>query len=142
MKNFRLIFGISLLLIAGCDSTIKTSEINKELMLTLDNYFDGRREADIGKLSQAFAENARLQTVDAEGKELDISREQYFNVVKKKGEVAVKTQIMYLSITGNIAMAQTRFDYGSKIYLDYLTLIKTQKGWRIINKAFTKIETQ
>ncbi len=139
MKNIYYAFYISLLFIAGCDSAVKTADINQEIIQTLDNYFDGRRQADISKLSKAFAENARLETVDAEGKVINITLKDYFTVVKNKGKVTVKTQIVYLSISGKIAMAQTRFDYGDKIYLDYLTLLKSDKGWRISNKAFIKL---
>lgn len=139
MKKIRYVFYASLLFIAGCDSAVKTSDINKDIIQTLDHYFNGRRQADISMLSEAFFENARLETVDTQGKVINITLDDYLNVVKNKGKVSVKTQIMYLSITGNIAVAQTRFDYGEKIYIDYLTLLKTDKGWRISNKAFTKL---
>jgi PBP1b-binding outer membrane lipoprotein LpoB len=139
MKNlFSLLFLISVL--SGCFQTpVKPENVEHPIMQTLKNYFEGRRNADIDLLKSAFVENASLETVDANGIYMPISMEDYLQTVSAKGKVEVETQVMYLSITNNIAIAQTRFDYSEDIYMDYLTLIKTAKGWKISNKAFVKM---
>ncbi len=138
-KNLLLSI-FSILFLASCFQTpVKPENLDHEIMKTIQNYFDGRRNADIDLLKTSFIPNANLETLTTDGEVQKISFESYLDVVSKKGKVEVKTQVMYLSISNTIAIAQTRFDYGDKIYLDYLTLLKTNQGWRISNKAFVKL---
>lgn len=104
---------------------------------TITNYFEGRRSANLQKLQSAFSENATLNTISNE-EVLAISLENYFNTVKTEGSQNVKTIILNGDITNNIANFQTEFKYKDKSYIDYLTLAKTQNGWKIVNKSFTK----
>lgn len=104
---------------------------------TITNYFEGRRNANLQKLQSVFSENAILNTISNE-EVLAISLENYFNTVKTEGSQNVKTRILNGDITNNIANFQTEFKYKDKSYIDYLTLAKTQNGWKIVNKTFTK----
>ena len=113
--------------------------VDAELMQTLNNYFDGRRNADIALLRKAYDDKAGLETVNADGEIQRISFEAYLEVVKKAGPVKVETEVVDISVTQSVAVAQTRFDYGPVVYHDYLTLLKTKDGWKIINKAFLKL---
>ena len=70
--------------------------------------------------------------------ELIISFDAYLNKVKSDGKQKVNTQILSGNITRNIANFKTEFEYIDKSYIDYLTLLNTQDGWRIISKTFTK----
>ncbi|MCF6263308.1 MAG: nuclear transport factor 2 family protein [Xanthomonadales bacterium] len=108
------------------------------IQLTLSHYFNGRRSADLELLQQAYDPGARLESVNAEGEIQRISFDDYLQVVKSAGPVEVKTSILEISIVQSIAIAQTRFDYGQRVYYDYLTLLKTTNGWKITNKAYAR----
>lgn len=103
----------------------------------IQNYFDGRKNANMYLLKNIFLEEAKLYTVK-EGKELVITLKEYFTKVKKDGRKEVKTSILSGNITNNIANFKTEFVYVDKTYQDYLTLLKTDKGWKIITKTFTR----
>lgn len=111
----------------------------EEVEKTIQNYFNGRKAADIVLLEKAFSKKAKLYTV-VEGKELVISLEKYFSKVKSDGQKIAKTTILSGDITEGIANFKTEFMYANKTYKDYLTLIKTDKGWKIITKTFIKTE--
>jgi len=105
---------------------------------TLNNYFNGRRSANLDLLRQAYDPGAGLETVNAEGEIQRISFDDYLQVVKSSGPLEVKTSIIEISMMQSIAIAQTRFDYGQRVYYDYLTLLKTSNGWKITNKAYVR----
>ncbi len=109
----------------------------KNIEVTIQNYFEGRKNADINQLQKAFSNNAKLYT-SIENIELIISFDDYLKKVKSDGKQKVNTQILSGDITGNIANFKTEFKYTDKSYTDYLTLLNTQDGWKIISKTFIK----
>jgi len=115
----------------------KKGDAFKNVEITIKNYFEGRKNADISQLQSAFSNNAKLYT-SIDKNELIISFDNYLNKVKSDGKQKVSTQILSGDITGNIANFKTKFEYIDKSYTDYLTLLNTQDGWKIISKTFTK----
>ena len=113
------------------DDTFRNVEI------IVQNYFEGRKNADISQLQKVFSNNAKLYT-SSNNKELIISFDNYLAKVKSDGKQKVNTQILFGDITGDIANFKTKFEYTDKSYIDYLTLLNTQDGWKIISKTFTK----
>jgi len=139
MKNLisSLIF---IFILTGCFQTpVEVENVEHPIMKVLENYFEGRRNANVALLQETFLTSASLETVDGKGNYIPITLEAYLKTVSDKGKVEVNTQVMYLSITNDIAIVQTRFDYGEVVYIDYLTLVKTTEGWKISNKAFVKM---
>ncbi len=104
---------------------------------TITNYFEGRRNADLKQLQNAFSENANLYTV-SNGEAMTISLENYLKLIKTEGKQEVETQILNGDITNNIATFKTKFKYIDKSYVDFISAIKTKDGWKIVGKTFTK----
>ncbi len=106
---------------------------------TINNYFEGRKNADLKQLENAFSRRAKLYTTSNDS-EISISLKAYLNKVKWDGKLEVKTQILTGDITNNIGVFKTKFNYSNKTYIDYLTLLKTNNDWKIISKTFTKTD--
>jgi pimeloyl-ACP methyl ester carboxylesterase len=106
---------------------------------TITNYFEGRKNADLSQLKNAFSTDAILITIQ-DDKELIIPFFAYLNIVQKDGIQQVETQILEGDITNNIAYYKTSFIYFDKSYTDYITLVKKQNDWKIVSKTFTKIK--
>jgi len=102
----------------------------------IQNYFVGRRTADIDLLKKTFHPSARLMTTDTSL--TLITRRQYLDVVQKRGKVSCETTLKSLEIDNKRAFAKTKFDYGDRVYEDYLTLIKIKEKWWIMNKTFER----
>lgn len=115
-----------------------SSSQKSQLEQTIQHYFDGRRNANLGYLKKAFASDARLLFINSQNQLQVINLKEYLAVVKKQGKVKVKTKIEQLEFYNNIAFAKAIFDYESKSYTDFLTLMKIKNQWQIVNKSFVQ----
>ncbi len=121
------------------DDFFKSENEYKKLEQTIASYFNGRRDANITLLQQAFSKNANLFTVK-NSVILKISLENYFKKVMQDGKTKVKTTILNADILRNMAICKTRFDYPNKSYVDYLTLLKVKDNWKITTKNFVLLD--
>ena len=123
--------------ISGSVTSLKSITTSEQaIRATIQNYFNGRRNADIALLKKAYSKDARLMTTGPDNQLIVISLEGYFAVVVKRGKVMVKTTIEDLKFEDQLAFARVVFNYGDKSYTDFLLLIKSDIGWRIVNKSF------
>ncbi len=105
---------------------------------TLSDYFDGRKQADVAKLSKVFHPDARLFTNKSDTI-VSINLKQYLDNVTNDGPQNPETKIQDVSIKSQMATARTIFKYPNASYSDVLTLIPDTNRWRIVNKSFKKI---
>ena len=115
----------------------ENEEIEEINALINANYFKGRKEGNIELLATAFDENASLITV-VDNNEITATLQDYLKMVTEKGSVTCNTEILMVDVQGNIAIAKTKFDYGSVAYIDFLSLEKRNGKWKIISKLYTK----
>ena len=116
------------------DASKQKSKLEKTIQL----YFDGRRNARLSDLKQAFAKGARLLVINNQNQLQTITLKEYLDVVKKQGKVRVKTKIEQLEFHQTIAFARVTFEYPDKSYTDFLTLMKINNQWQIVNKSFVQ----
>ncbi|WP_456423609.1 alpha/beta fold hydrolase [Lutibacter sp.] len=109
-----------------------------EVEKIITSYFKGRKNANLEQLQLAFSKKANLYTTH-KNKILIIPIENYYKKVLLDGVQQANTSILNGDVTGNIASFKTKFEYPEKSYMDYLTLLKIDSGWKIISKTFTKI---
>ena len=114
--------------------------MKKEIEERIENYyFKGRKEGNVALLGSAFAPGAQLVTVEDE-KLVNSSLSDYLAMVKQKGSVKCVTTLLNVYLQGDIAIAETSFDYGPVVYNDFLSLAKLDGEWRIIYKLYTKVK--
>lgn len=107
----------------------------------LETYFDGLYHADPGRLAIAFHPKAIYATAD-ETPLLYRTMDEYFPVVAKRESPASRNeprrdQIEAIEFAGeNTAFARVRCSIGSKDFVDFLTLVRTDGTWRIMAKIF------
>lgn len=112
---------------------------------TLWTYLDGLYEGDADKIAAAFHPVAHLYS-ERDGEVADLPREAWLAMVR--GRPAPRTQghprhdrIVTIDQSGPVtAFAKVECALPPRFFVDYLTLIKTAGGWRIVAKAF-KTET-
>ena len=107
----------------------------------LNRYFDGLYLSDTRILETVFHENA--QYVCATDDQLVLhDMAHYFPIVNKRPSPASKGEarldaIQSIQFAGRkTAFASVNCAIGEKYFTDFLTLILTEKGWRIISKVF------
>jgi hypothetical protein len=107
----------------------------------LQTYFDGLHEGDADKLGAAFHPCAHLYS-DKEGVVQDLPRDTWFDWVRGRGSpkamgLARDDRVLMIDQPGpELAMAKVACQIPPRYFTDYLVLLKTQQGWKIVSKVF------
>ena len=113
----------------------------------LGTYFDGLYYADEDRLAIAFHPKAIYATAD-EVPLLYRTMDEYFPVVAKRVSPASRDEprrdvIESIEFAGeNTAFARVRCSIGTKDFIDFLTLVRTDGTWRIMAKIFQITERE
>ena len=113
----------------------------------LETYFDGLYHADTDRLANAFHPKAIYATAD-ETPLLYRTMGEYFPVVAKRVSPASRDEprrdvIDSIEFAGeNTAFARVRCSIGTKDFIDFLTLVRTDGAWRIMAKIFQITERE
>lgn len=105
---------------------------------TLDHYLAGHATGDPAEFRQAFAPESKLFWI-RDGKLMQRTSEDYIAGATGKpaaDEAQRKRWIESVDITGTAATAKVVLDYPTVVFTDYMSLLKTPEGWKIINKTF------
>lgn len=113
----------------------------------LATYFDGLHFADPERLAKVFHPRALYATAD-EQPPLFRDLPSYLRIVGERqspasrGE-ARKDTIDAIEFAGDrTARATVRCSIGPRDFVDFLTLVRVQEGWRIVSKVFQIIEAE
>lgn len=104
-------------------------------------YFDGTYQGEQSKLKIAFHPEAHI-TGYAENIYCDWTLSEFIHRVTAKPTAVMKDEkydkeILHIDITNHAAMVKTKVVVGSLIFTDYISLIKLDNYWVIINKIFS-----
>ena len=139
MKTFTILF-----LLIGVGSLffgykIMADEKEKELVkIPLENYLQAHATGKPEFIRRAFHPEAHI-TAFRDGKLLNLSVEEFasrFNGKSADDEDQRKRSIESIDISGNAAIAKIVLDYPTVKFVDYMTLLKIDGEWKIINKSF------
>lgn len=106
--------------------------------IPLENYLKGQATGNGDFIRQAFHKDARI-TAFRDGKLTNLSVEDFAGFFKGKSvddEAQRKRRIESLEISGNAAIAKITLDYPTIKFTDYMTLLKIDGEWKIVNKSF------
>ena len=114
-------------------------------------YVDGlQNEGDLKKIDKGFHPDFNLLGIGEKGDmwKLPIKKWKDKTVQKVKdgklplsGQDKVSIKFLSVDVTGTAAVAKIEFYVGKELkYIDYLSLYKFNKEWKIVNKIFYKIE--
>ncbi len=117
-----------------------------EIEDVLQTYFDALYFCDTDKLQAVFHPKAIYATAD-EQPLLYRTMDEYVPVVAARQSPASRGEprrdvIDSVELAGdNTAFARVRCSIGSRDFIDFLTLVRSDGRWRIISKVFQIIET-
>ncbi|MBR0645085.1 nuclear transport factor 2 family protein [Plastoroseomonas hellenica] len=107
----------------------------------LHTYFDGLHEGDTEKLAASFHACSHLYSAE-DGGLLDQPRATWFDRVRNrpapsKAGLARHDQILFIDQSGpDTAIAKVACAIPPRFFTDYLSLLKTAEGWKIVSKIF------
>lgn len=103
-------------------------------------YLEALYAGDVGVLGEVFAPNAALYAV-ADGEATSIALAPWLDRVKNR--VSAKAQgfdsgnaILSIETEGSMALAKVTSAFPPKRFVDYLSLVETGTGWRIVAKTY------
>jgi hypothetical protein len=114
-----------------------------EIEKTLGHYFQGYLGADGEVLLKAFHQDARLFSIE-DGK---LSKTEMTDWLKNLGERKEKGDIrkadvgvLGIDVTGDSAVAKVKLTFPKFSFVDYLSLLKIDGNWIVINKIYSVLE--
>lgn len=104
----------------------------------LENYFKAQATANADLIRKAMHSEAKIMFM-SEGKFTQWSSEEFasrFKGTPAADESKRKRSFEILDVFGNAAIAKVTLDYPTVKFTDYMTLLKIDGEWKIINKTF------
>lgn len=111
-----------------------------EIERVIKLYIDGARDGDAAKMRQAFHQDARMFGSFG-GARLDVPIAEFFAMSDgKPADVkgSYKARIVSVEQVGDAATATLEEEgyWGSVSFTDFFSLVRTDGGWKIVNKTF------
>jgi len=106
----------------------------------VEHYLKGHATGDPKEFTAAFHERLTLFWVDQTGTLMTRTAAEY--IARAPGhpapdENARKRRIVSLDVTRTAGMAKVELDYPDAHIVDYLSLLKIDGEWKVVNKIFT-----
>ena len=105
---------------------------------TVQHYLHGLKFNDVESLKRAFYPEAKLLWIKRDKQLGQLTQEQWYKGFtasagqEEKGELKITS----VDITGNAASVKVEEFYETSKYTDYLSLLKLEGGWKIVNKIY------
>lgn len=136
----KKLFAISLLAFAAFVANIsaQTAEEKAAVRVPLEDYLKGHATGDGEHFKKAFHTEGNMVFI-REGKYMTRSFAEYIAGASGKpaaDEDKRKRWIESVDIAGNAAFAKIILDYPTVKFVDYMSLLKINGEWKIINKSF------
>ena len=115
-----------------------TDEEKKSVAVPLENYIKAQSTGDGEFIRKAFHAEAKIMWF-RDGKFTQLSVEEFagrFNGKPSADEDKRKRSFEIIDVAGNAAIAKVVLDYPTVKFTDYMTLLKIDGEWKIINKSF------
>lgn len=118
----------------------KTYQDMEMIVSTVNDYFLGMYEGDFERLRGAFADEAMV-IGHFQGAKSFLTRDQFVKfaekspVPKETGE-AYDMKIVSVDISGNVAVVKVEDLYQGIRFTDYLSFLKIDEKWLIVNKIY------
>jgi len=138
MRNsIRTILILCLVAVASFAAVAQTDE-NAAVRVPLENYLKGHATGEAEYMRKAFYTEGNLIFI-RDGKYTTRSFADYIAGMPGKpapDEAQRRRTIKSVDIAGNAAVAKIVLDYPSVRFVDYMTLLKINGEWKIVNKSF------
>jgi hypothetical protein len=140
MKLFSLLLAVAL--VVGIGLTVRSIQASSAeeaaARVPLENYLKGHATGDGEYFKKAFHPEARLFWY-RDGKLMTRTSAEYIAGASGKpaaDEANRKRWIESVKITGNAGVGIIVLDYPATKFVDYMSLLKVDGEWKIINKTF------
>lgn len=107
--------------------------------IPLENYLKGHETSNAEFMKKAFHTEGKMMFI-RDGKYTTRTFEEYIAGMKDGKPAADEAQrkrwIESIEVSGNAAIGKIILDYPTAKFVDYMTLLKIDGEWKIVNKSF------
>ena len=138
MHNTLAMLAAGATLLAAAPALAQANPEEPAVRAALEHYLAGHATGDPKAFRQAFHDEARLMWI-RDNAVVTRSDDEYIGGATGKpapDEAQRKRSIESISITGSAASAKIVLDYPNAVLTDYMQLLKTPDGWKIVHKIF------
>jgi hypothetical protein len=123
---------------ASAQQPTATASDSAEVRSALEAYFRGQATGDASHFRPIFQPSANLYWI-RDGKYAERPSAEWMASYTGKpaaDETERKRRVASMDITGNAAQAKLVSEYPSALVTDYMSLLKTESGWKVVAKTF------
>ena len=141
MKILALLIAVIIGMIPFLETTDRSVPSESETAaarIPLENYIQAHATGNGDFIRKASYSDAKVMAF-REGKLLNLTVEEFasrFNGKPAPDEQQRKRRIDTLDLTGNAGIAKIVLDYPTATLTDYMSLLKVDGEWKIVNKVF------
>jgi hypothetical protein len=137
-KLNRLFINLSVVFFISLTPALAQDKEEAAIRETIQHYFQGHATGNGEFFRKAFHPDAKLFFI-RDGKLTQWTSEEYISRAGGKpaaDEAQRKRKIDSIDISGNAAIVKITLDYPKVVFTDYMSLLKIDGQWKIINKTF------
>lgn len=116
-----------------------TSSQETEIIATVLNYLDGIAVADAARINDAFYSSVNLSSTDDNGNLVLTPKDALIAYATGPDIPQNKGKIEKVEVIKNMAFVKARIDLPEYQFVDFLTLLRLNTGWKIVSKTYTTI---
>ncbi|HYP29483.1 MAG TPA: nuclear transport factor 2 family protein [Blastocatellia bacterium] len=137
-KLNRLLVTVLALFIISLTPALAQDSEEAAIRETIQHYFQGHATGNGEHFRKAFHPDAKLFFI-RDGKLTQWTSEEY--IARASGKPAAdeaqrKRRVDSIDVSGNAAVVKVTLDYPSVVFTDYMSMLKVDGQWKIINKTF------
>ncbi|MGH9941555.1 MAG: nuclear transport factor 2 family protein [Pyrinomonadaceae bacterium] len=133
-----LVATLALLLGGWVRATVAQNAEEAAIRQAVEHYIRGHATGDGAHFRKVFHPDSKLFSI-RDGKIAQLTSEEYIARAPGKppaDEAQRKRSIDSIDISGNAAMVKITLDYPQVRFTDYMSMLKIDGEWRIVNKTF------
>ena len=137
-KLNRVSFAVLALILVGCTPALAQNSEEAAVREAIQHYFQGHATGQGEHFRKVFHPDAKLFFI-REGKLTQWTAEEYISRASGKppeDEAQRKRIIDSVDIAGNAAFVRITLDYPKVVFTDYMSMLKVDGRWVIVNKTF------
>ena len=100
----------------------------------INYYLEGSRKDNPDLLRKAFHPEATLKFINSKGLYTMRTIQKFFSYFTNTKTRTFESKIYYIDISGSTANVKLSTKYKTYQYIDYMNMLKTKDGWKIVSK--------
>ena len=138
MKRTAMFAIVVAMLVPLAASAESASSEEAAVRAAIEHYFRGHATGDGAHFRKVFHPDSKL-FFNRDGKFSQRTSEEYIAGAKgtpAPDEAQRKRTVELIDISGDAAMAKLKLEYPDVTFIDYMSLLKVDGEWKIVNKTF------